>query len=52
MEEISKKKKKNDNETYSIRAVIDVRRKVIRKILTIEQRKVCGTREEAIFSPL
>jgi hypothetical protein len=36
MEEISKKKKKNGNETYSIRAVIDVRRKMIRKILTIE----------------
>jgi hypothetical protein len=34
MEEISKKK--NGNETYSIRAVVDVRRKVIRKILTIE----------------
>ena len=36
MEEISKKKKKNGNETYSIRAVVDVRRKVIKKILTIE----------------
>jgi hypothetical protein len=35
MEEISTKKK-NGNETYSIRAVVDMRRKVIKKILTIE----------------
>jgi hypothetical protein len=36
MEEISKKKKKNSNESYSIRAVVDVRRKVIKNILKIE----------------
>jgi hypothetical protein len=36
MEEISKKKKKGSNESYSIRAVVDVRRKVIKKILKIE----------------
>jgi hypothetical protein len=35
MEEISTKKK-NGNETCSIRAVVDMRRKVIKKILTIE----------------
>ncbi len=35
MEEISTKKK-NGNETNSIRAVVDMRRKVIKKILTIE----------------
>jgi hypothetical protein len=36
MEEISKKKKKDNNESYSIRALVDVRRKVIKKILKIE----------------
>ena len=36
MEEISKKKRKSSNESYSIRPVVDVRRKVIKKILKIE----------------
>jgi len=35
MEEISKKKK-DSNESYSVRAVVDARRKVIKKILRIE----------------
>jgi len=36
MEEISKKKKKESNESYSIQAVVDMRRKLIKKILKIE----------------